>query len=87
MSVVIDDILECITVELQKKVRPFYVILLNFQFYELGILKLPDTIKLRISVVKYKAQNKMLPYNRQECFAFNHDTMHLTRHSKTKLST
>ena len=77
MFVVIDDILECITVELQKKVRPFYVILIHSQFYELGILKLPDTVKLKISVVKlYCTSTKpnircCRIYNRQECFAFN----------------
>ena len=54
----------------------------NRLFCDLGILKLPDIIKLRISIVMFKAKNKLLSHNLQQFFATKYDSMHVTRQSK-----
>ena len=54
----------------------------NRLFCDLGILKLPDIIKLRVSIVMFKAKNKLLPHNLQQFFATKYDSKHVTRQSK-----
>ena len=54
----------------------------NRLFCDLGILKLPDIIKFRISIVMFKAKNTLLPHNLQQFFATKYDSMHVARQSK-----
>ena len=72
---------------LQKKVitliyNETFLCYTNRLFCYLGIPKLPDIIKLRISIVMFKATNKLLPHNLQQFFATKYDSMHVTRQSK-----
>ena len=39
-------------------------------------------LKLRISIVMFKAKNKLLPHNLQQFFATKYDSMHVTHQSK-----
>lgn len=51
----------------------------NTLFYDLRILKLYDLIKLNISIVMFKANNKLLPDNLQFFFNAKYTTPYVTR--------
>ena len=72
---------------LQKKVirllaNETFLCYTNILICYLGILKLPDITKLRISIVMFKAKNKLFPHSLQQFFATKYDSMHVTRQRK-----
>ena len=50
----------------------------NKLFCDLGILKLFDLIKLRISILMFKANNELLPDNLQQFFNVKYTILHVT---------
>ena len=53
----------------------------NKLFCDIGILKSFDLIKLRISMIMFKANNELLPGNLQQFFNVKYTILHVTRQS------
>ena len=74
--------IECIYLLQMKAVRIVYNVgyreHTNKLFFDLHILKLIDLVKLKSSMIIYKAKKKLLPKNQQSLFKISPDSRHYT---------